>query len=137
MKAMLGVMLGVLAGFAGAALAIQSGWLPAAEGQAGPGGGAGAGQGQTILATGGSTQNQNDLCWVLTRVKPARGPERTVLALYRAERMGETFSLRSVRAIDADLRAIDMHAKDKKPSVNEVLEALPPEESAPLRPPPK
>ena len=133
MKSALGMALGAFAGFLGAVVAIQSGLLPKAEAQAGPGGGAGA-EGQTIVATGGGTNNQMDLCWVLTKVKPARGPERHVLALYRAERMGEGFSLRTVRFIDPDLRAVDLQADSKKLTVKQVLDALPPEEQATLRP---
>lgn len=136
MKSALGMALGAFAGFLGAVVAIQSGLLPKAEAQAGPGGGAGA-QGTTVLATGGGTNNQMDLCWVLTKVKPARGPERNVLALYRAEKMGEQFTLRSVRWVDPDLRAVDLNAGNDKLPVQKVLNALPPEEQATLRPPPQ
>jgi hypothetical protein len=106
-----------------------------AEAQAGPGAnGAGNGSG-TIVATGGATNNQNDLCWVLTKVKPVRGPERTVLAMYRAERGGEHFNLKDVRMIDADIRMIDLDSKKHEPSVANVLKSLPPEEQDALRPP--
>ncbi len=117
-----------------AACLLKPGVCPPAQAQAGPGGGAGAGGGTTIVATGGGTQNQNDLCWVLARVKPARGPERTVLALYRAERQGESFNLKDVRAIDADLRLIELDAAKHKPDVPSVLKALPKEEQEALRP---
>jgi hypothetical protein len=76
-----------------------------------------------------------DLCWVLTKVKPARGPERNVLALYRSERMGESFTLRSVRWVDPDLRAMDLAAGNEKLPVKKVLDALPQEEKDALRPP--
>jgi hypothetical protein len=134
MKSALGMALGAFAGFLAAVVVLQSGLLPRAEAQAGPAGGAGA-QGTTIVATGGGTNNQMDLCWVLTKVKPARGPERNVLALYRSERMGESFSLRCVRWVDPDLRAVDLMAGNDKLPVKKVLDALPQEEKDALRPP--
>ena len=74
-----GVAIGLLAALVAVASS-KTEFMSRAEAQAGPGG-AGAG-GTTILGTGGATNNQNDLCWVLTRVKPVRGPERTVLARF-------------------------------------------------------
>ena len=134
MKATLGTAAGAAAGFLAAVVAIQAGMMPTAEAQAAA---AGAGpDGATVLATGGGTNNQNDLCWVLTRVKPARGLERTVLALYRAERGGDHFTLRTVRFIDPDLRAVDLNSGNKPPSVRDVLNALPAEDKAQLTPPP-
>jgi hypothetical protein len=124
-----GLSLGLLA-----ALATKADLGLPAYAQAGPGGGAGAGNGTTIVATGGGTQNQNDLCWVLAKVKPVKGPERMVLALYRAERQGESFNLKDVRAIDADLRLIELDAKKHVPDVPSVLRFLPKEEQEALRP---
>jgi hypothetical protein len=102
--------------------------MPQAEAQAGPAAG-GAG-GMTVLGTGGGSNNQNDLCWVLSRVKPAKGPERTVLAMYRAKRNGEFFDLEDVRMIDADLRVFefkgDQHTKGS--TVEDILKKLPKEE---------
>jgi hypothetical protein len=126
-----GIVIGLCAatGILGACLTSQA--------QAGPAAGAGAGEASTILATGGSSDNKNDVLWVMTKVKPARGPERMVLAMYKVEDQGKAFMLRSVRAIDADLRCVDFHAKGGNgPSVKEILEALPKEESDSLRPPP-
>lgn len=124
-----GVSLGLIA-----ALASRAEICPTADAQAGPAAGAGAGNGTTIVATGGATQNQNDLCWIVAKVKPVKGPERTVLALYRAERQGESFNLKDVRAIDADLRLIELDAKKHNPDVPSVLRALPKEEQEALRP---
>ena len=129
MKAAMGIGLCAVAGVLAACLTGQA--------QAGPAAGAGAGEASTILATGGSSDNKNDILWVMTKVKPARGPERMVLAMYKVEDQGKGFSLRTVRAIDADLRCIDYHAKGGNGlTVKEMMEAIPDEESKPLRPPP-
>lgn len=131
MRTTIGLAAGVAAGFLAAVLAIQGGAIPTAQAQAAA---AGTGpDGATVLATGGGA---NDLCWVLTRVKPARGNARTVLAMYRAERGGDHFSLRSVRYIDPDLRAVELNVQGKAPTVKDVLNALPPAERAELQPPP-
>ncbi len=105
------------------------------QAQAGPAAGAGAGE-STILATGGSSDNKADILWVMTKIKPARGPERMVLAMYQVDPRGQGFSLRGARMLDGDLRCIDFQAGNKTPSVNEIIRALPPEEQAVLRPPP-
>jgi hypothetical protein len=132
MKSALGMALGAFAGFLGAVITIQSGLLPKAEAQAG--GGAGATDGHTIVATGGSTNNQMDLCWVLTKVKPAKGKERTVLALYQAENQGKAFNLKDIRYIDPDLRLYELPGGRKQnPSIEQVFKALPEEEQRDLR----
>lgn len=105
------------------------------QAQAGPAAGAGAGE-STILATGGSSDNKTDVLWVMTKVKPARGPERMVLAMYKVEEQGRGFSLKGVRMLDADLRCIDLQTQGKAYSVADILKHLPPEEAAPLKPPP-
>ena len=128
MKAGIVIGLCAAAGVLGACLTSQA--------QAGPAAGAGAGENATILATGGSSDNKNDILWVMTKVKPARGPERMVLAMYKVEDQGKGFTLRTVRAIDADLRCVDYHAKGNGLSVKEMMDAIPDEESRPLRPPP-
>ena len=95
MKQALFVVSGMAIGLLAALMAVtfsKADVLSRAEAQAGPNGGNGAGS-PTILGTGGSTQNQNDLCWVLTKVKPVRGPDRTVLLLYKAEAQGNHFNL--------------------------------------------
>lgn len=122
-----GVAIGLFASLAGI-LSMRSEWVSKAEAQAGPA--AGGAAGVTVLGTGGGTQNQNDLCWVLSRVKPARGPERTVLALYRAKRNGECFDLEDVRMIEADLRVIELKGDShtKNTSVDEILKKLPRDE---------
>ena len=127
-----GVAIGLLASLV-AVVSAKTDYVAQAEAQAGPSAGSGAGNGGTIVATGGASNNQNDLCWVLTKVRPARGPERTVLALYRAERNGEQFNLKSVRMIDADLRLIELGKHE--PSVGTILKSLPQEEQDALRPP--
>jgi hypothetical protein len=129
-----GVAIGLLAALV-AVTASKSDLMAQAEAQAGPAaGGAGNGSG-TILGVGGASNNINDLCWVLTKVKPVRGPERTVLAMYRAERGGEHFNLKDVRFIDADIRLIDLDSKKHEPTVAAVLKSLPQEEQDALRPP--
>ena len=137
MKQALVLVSGVAAGLLAALLAVGSSrtdWLSRAEAQAGPGAGSGAGL-STVVATGGGASNVNDLCWVLTKVKPVRGPERTVLALYRAERQGEHFNLKDVRFIDADIRVIELDSKKHDPNVATVMKSLPPEEQDALKPP--
>ena len=126
MKAALGVGLIVAAVILTACVTGQA--------QAGPAAGAGAGE-STILATGGSADNKADILWVMTKVKPVRGPERMVLAMYQVEAQGRGFALKGARMLDADLRCIDLQAGNKVLSVNDVLKALPPEEAAVLRPP--
>lgn len=139
MKQALFVLSGVAIGLLSALVAVggrPSQLMGQAEAQAGPA--AGGASGVTVLGTGGGTSNQNDLCWVLTKVKPARGPERTVLAMYRAKRNGDYFDLEDVRMIDADLRIIDMKANQHKQAnsdVASILKALPQAEQDAIRPP--
>jgi hypothetical protein len=137
MKQALFVVTGVAIGLLTALVAVASSgktYLPQAEAQAGPNGGNGA-NGSTIMGIGGASQNQNDLCWILTKVKPVRGPERTVLCLYRAEQQGAHFNLKDARFIDADVRLIELELKKHEPNVATVLKSLPPEEQEALRPP--
>jgi len=131
-----GVAIGLLMALVAMASSGKRDFLPQADAQAGPAAG-GAG-GATVLGTGGGSNNQNDLCWVLTSVKPAKGPQRTVLCLYRAKRGGDYFDLEDVRMIDADVRIIDMKAdehKKVKSDVQSILKALPKEEQDAIRPP--
>lgn len=129
-----GVGIGLLAAvFAAGA---RADGLPEALAQAGPGGGAGA-SGVTIVGTGGGTQNQNDLCWVLSKVQPARGNARLVLAMYRAKRNGEYFDLEDVRMIEADLRMVELKGEDhkrNKTDFHSVLKSLPKEEQEDIIP---
>lgn len=126
MKAAMGATIGVAAILLAACLNGQA--------QAGPAVGAGAGE-ATILATGGSSDNKSDILWIVTKVKPVRGPERMVLAMYQVDPRGQGFSLKGARMLDGDLRCIDFQAGNKTPTVNEIIKALPPEEQAVLRPP--
>jgi hypothetical protein len=133
---MSGVAIGLLVALV-AAVSTRGDFLAPAHAQAGPA--AGGASGTSVLGTGGGSSNQNDLCWVLTRVKPARGPERTVLSLYRAKRGGEYFDLEDVRMLDADLRIIDMkaalHKQANNTDVASILKALPQAEQDAIRPP--
>ena len=99
--------------------------------------GAAANDGPMILGTGGSVDNRNDICWVLSRVKPVKGPERTVLAMYKAKKEGEYFDLADVRMIDADLRFVEFKKDKHEASVEKVLQALPKEEKEAILPPPE
>lgn len=132
MKNALLVLSGVAMGLLAMSVLAGRDTLPRADAQ---GGGAGMANGQTILATGGSAQNQNDLCWVYTRVKPARGPERSVLALYRAKKNGDYFDLEDVRVIDADIRLIELEGRDHDPSFDKILKSLPKPEQDSIVPP--
>ena len=116
-----------------AVTASKSDLMAQAEAQAGPASSSGLSANGTIMGVGGAANNINDLCWVLTKVKPARGPERTVLAMYRAERGGEHFNLKDVRYIDADLRLVELGKHD--PTVATIMKSLPAEEAEALRPP--
>jgi len=129
-----GVAIGLLAALV-AVTASKSTLMAQAEAQAGPAASSGLSANGTIMGVGGAANNINDLCWVLTKVKPARGPERTVLAMYRAERGGEHFNLKDVRFIDADLRLIELGKRD--PTVQTIMKSLPPEEAEPLKPQPR
>ncbi len=98
--------------------------------------GADSNNGPMILGTGGSVDNRNDIAWVLSKVKPAKGPERTVLAMYKAEDGGKYFNLADVRMIDADLRFIELQKeKHGATSVENVIKALPKEEKEAILPP--
>ncbi len=134
------VVSGVAIGLLGALVALASGRspLPRAEAQAGPAGGGGAQAPTMVLGTGGGSNNLNDLCWVLSKVKPARGPERTVLSLYRAKRGGEFFDLEDVRMIDADVRIVEFKGDEHKKGGSEfqkILKLLPKEEQETILPP--
>ena len=133
------VVSGVAIGLLGALVAMASGrgMLPQADAQAGPAAGGAEGP-RMVLGTGGGSNNLNDLCWVLTKVKPARGPERSVLALYRAKRGGEYFDLEDVRMIDADVRVVEFKGDDHKKGASDfqkILKLLPKDEQDAILPP--
>ena len=138
MKNALLVVSGVAIGLLGALVAVASNRcaLPQAEAQAGPAGGGGAQGPAMVLGTGGASNNVNDLCWVLSKVKPARGPERTVLALYRAKKQGEAFDLEDVRMIDVDLRVLELDGAEHKKGtgIKQLLQKLPKEDQEALFP---
>ena len=97
-------------------------------------GAAGRGEGEFyVLQTGGAQSNQMDLCWIMAKVRPVGGKERTVLALYRAEKNGDAFDLKAVRWIDPDLQMIEYNSS--KPSVKDVLKSLPAAQQNVLNPP--
>ena len=95
---------------------------------------AGRGEGEFyVLQTGGAQSNQMDLCWIMAKVRPVGGKERTVLALYRAEKNGDAFDLKAVRWNDPDLQMIEYNSS--KPSVKDVLKSLPAAQQNVLNPP--
>lgn len=138
MKNALLVVSGVSIGLLGALVAMASNrdYISRAEAQAGPSGGGGAQAPSMVLGTGGGSNNVNDLCWVLSKVKPAKGPERTVLALYRAKKQGEAFDLEDVRMIDVDLRVLELDSSEHKKgtSIKQLLPKLPKEDQEALFP---
>ncbi|MHC4607273.1 MAG: hypothetical protein ACYTAF_10155 [Planctomycetota bacterium] len=92
-----------------------------------------------LIASGGTQPNQLDLCWVLTKVRPAEGPERTVLAMYRAKGNGSFFDLEDTRMIDADLRVIELKHRqhDRNTTVSKILRSLPKPDQDGIWPPKK
>ena len=137
MKQALFVVSGVAIGLLVALVAVsssKSNLMAQAEAQAGPGGAAVPNGVGSVMGIGGASNNINDLCWVMTKFKPVRGPERTVLAMYRAERGGEHFNLKDVRFIDADMRLFELGKHD--PNVQNVLKTIDWDEAEALKPPP-
>jgi hypothetical protein len=116
MKQALFVVSGVAIGLLAALVAVASSrtdFISRAEAQAGPGAGNGAGSPVTIVATGGATPNQNDLCWVLRQEKGknARGQEydRTSLSLYKAANNGTSFDLVDTRETTWDGKPVQLN----------------------------
>ena len=89
------------------------------------------------MVTGGATPNQQDLCWLLTKVRIESGLERTVLMMYKAQRNGTYFDLIDSRWVDPDFRVAELQATRHNPTVQQVLQGLPPKEQAPFLPPKK
>ena len=87
----------------GLAAALLVGSAPA-DAQAGPGAGAGAGESPAVVATGGVSPNQNDICWLLFKDKSKTGEERIVLCLYQAMDGGKSFDLTGVREVTYDMK---------------------------------
>jgi hypothetical protein len=113
MKALF-VTLGVAIGFmAACGLMASPHFFSPAEAQAGPGPGNGAGTPVIIVATGGATPNQNDLCWVFRQEKgkTAGGQEydRTSLSLYKAGNNGSSFDLIDTRETTWDGKPVQLN----------------------------
>ena len=87
-----------------------------------------------VLGTGGVTDNKMDVLWILSKVKMASGQERTMLAMYQADRNGDQFDLRDTRWIDPDLRHGEW-VSTHKPKVEEVWKSLPKADKTELKPP--
>lgn len=138
MKQALFVISGVAIGLLAALVAVgcsKSDLMAQAEAQAGPGG-AGAPNGMgSVMGIGGASNNINDICWVMSKFKPVRGPERTVLMMYRAEKGGEHFNLKDVRFIDADMRLFELGKHE--PTVQSVLKTIDQDEADAIKPPPR
>jgi hypothetical protein len=105
-----GVAIGLLAALVATASA-RSEFLPRADAQSGPGAGAGAGGPTVIVATGGATPNQNDLCWVFRQEKGktrAGEYDRTSLSLYKASNNGTSFDLVDTRETTWDGKPVQL-----------------------------
>src|SRR6185436_5873243 len=81
--------------------------------QAGPNGGNGTPGPNIIVATGGSAQNQNDLCWIIRQEK-GKGPrgqeyDRTTLSLYKATNNGASFDLIDTRETTWDNKPVQLN----------------------------
>lgn len=105
-----GVAIGLL--MALVALGCKTDFIDKAQAQAGPAGGAGAAGPHVIVATGGATPNQNDLCWVFRQEKGknAKGVEydRSILSLYKAGNQGSSFDLVDTREVTWDSKPVQL-----------------------------
>lgn len=90
-----------------------------------------------LMGTGGASDNKNDLCWVLTKIRTGKGQERLMLSLYQAKENGKHFDLQDTRWIDPDLRMPWNPGKKQDPSVREVFKNLPKEDQMELKEPPE
>jgi len=128
MKVALGVAVGMSIGMFAALVATYAGAspVPAAHAQAGPGPGAGAGS-DVVMGTGGSTNNQNDLCWLFFKDKSFKGEDRYVLCLYKATGSGNnaSFDLADVREVTYDCKVAQLNTgnHDKKVSPQAMRDA--------------
>ena len=116
MKQALFVLTGVAIGLLSALVALgccKSDFIRQAEAQAGPGAGNGAGGPHIIIATGGATPNQNDLCWVFRQEKGknAKGQEydRSTMSLYKAGSQGGSFDLVDTRETTWDNKPVHLN----------------------------
>jgi hypothetical protein len=91
--------------------------LPEAQAQAAAADGSEVGP--AMMGIGGSTQNQNDLCWVLFRDKARKRQkidhDRFTLCLYRAINNGQAFDLVDVREVTYDFKASHLGVAGHKP----------------------
>jgi len=124
MKQALFVLSGVAIGLLSALVALgcsKTDFLLQAEAQAGPAGGNGAGGPAVILATGGSTPNQNDLLWVFKQDKgKIRGQEydRTSVSLYKAANNGVSFDLVDTRETTWDGKPVQLNVAGHNKSLS-------------------
>jgi len=111
MKQALFVVSGVAIGLLVALVSGKS-FLPQADAQAGPAAGNGATGPLVIVATGGATPNQNDLCWIFRQEKGKnpRGAEydRSSLSLYKAGSNGTSFDLVDTRETTWDNKPVQL-----------------------------
>lgn len=97
--------------------------LPEAQAQAAAAGGNEVGP--AMMGIGGSTSNQNDLCWILFRDRPRERQkidhDRFTLCLYRSVNNGQAFDLMDVREVTYDFKATQLnvpgHNKGLSPQV--------------------
>jgi hypothetical protein len=114
MKQALFVLSGVAIGLLSALVAFgccRTEFIGQAEAQAAPAAN-GAGGPAVILATGGSTPNQNDLLWVFRQDKgKIRGQEydRTSVSLYKASNNGVSFDLVDTRETTWDGKPVQLN----------------------------
>lgn len=97
--------------------------LPEARAQAAAAGGNEVGP--AMMGIGGSTSNQNDLCWILFRDRPRERQkiehDRFTLCLYRAVNNGQAFDIVDVREVTYDFKATQLnvpgHNKSLSPQI--------------------
>ena len=115
-----GVAIGLLAALVATA-STRTDIIPQADAQAGPAGGSGAGGPIVILATGGATPNQNDLCWVFRQDKGKIGGaeyDRTSLSLYKAANNGTSFDLVDTRETTWDGKPVQLNVSGHNPKLS-------------------
>ena len=95
-----GLVLGILA-------TLFVGNIPVSEAtpasQTGPGAGAGAAGGGVVMATGGASSSQNDICWLFFQDQSKAGKPRQVLCCYKVTN-GQFFDLIGVREVTYDMK---------------------------------
>ena len=71
--------------------------------QSGPGAGSGTGSGGVVMATGGTSSSQNDICWLFFQDQSKAGNARQVLCCYKVTN-GQFFDLIGVREVTYDMK---------------------------------